>query len=172
MKKVLLVLFILFDLAVVAGSVFVLYTYLTRDRRGGLKVESMPPATSSVRPSPVKVSTGTVAGATGNHSILGNPPAAPPPVDTGTRHISFSYRSPHAHQVAIRADFTGWKAEPMKRNAAGVWMYTANLTPGEYAYCFSVDDKPPAKDPANKRTKMIGRAVVSAIVVAPLSSAK
>ena len=65
----------------------------------------------------------------------------------------FSYRNSHAKRVAIRADFTGWKAEPMQRDAAGVWTYKAALSPGEYAYCYSVDDKPPLKDPINKRTK-------------------
>ena len=89
------------------------------------------------------------------------------PAESGTRKILFSYRSPHAHQVSIRADFTGWKAQPMQKAANGSWTYQAQLTPGEYAYCYTADDKT-FKDPANKRTKVIGRTTVSAILVEAL----
>ena len=65
----------------------------------------------------------------------------------------------------IRAEFTGWRAEPMDKDAAtGVWKYTAVLDPGEYAYCYSVDDKS-IRDPANKHTKLVGKTVVSLLVV-------
>jgi 1,4-alpha-glucan branching enzyme len=83
------------------------------------------------------------------------------------RKILFTYRNPHAKAVSIRADFTGWKAEPMKKAAGGSWTYRAQLTPGEYAYCYTADDKT-FKDPANKRTKQIGRTTVSAILVEAL----
>ena len=71
----------------------------------------------------------------------------------------------------IRADFTGWRAEPMQRAPGGnIWKYMAVLEPGEYAYCFSVDDKS-IRDPANKRTKQVGKTRVSSIVVqAPAST--
>jgi 1,4-alpha-glucan branching enzyme len=76
----------------------------------------------------------------------------------------FSYANSKARQVALRADFTGWKAEAMKRDARGIWTFRTNLPPGEYAYIFMVDDSP-KKDPANKRTKRIGTTQVSAVVI-------
>ena len=79
----------------------------------------------------------------------------------------FKYTNAKARQVSIRADFTGWKAQPMIKGANGSWTYQAQLTPGEYAYCYTADDRT-FKDPANKRTKLIGRTVVSAIVVEAL----
>ena len=70
----------------------------------------------------------------------------------------------------IRADFTGWRAEPMQKEPGGhTWKYMAVLEPGEYAYCFSVDDKS-IRDPANKRTKQVGKTRVSSIVVQPPAS--
>jgi len=86
-----------------------------------------------------------------------------------SRKILFTYRNPHVKQVSIRADFTGWKAEPMQKAPNNSWTYQALLSPGEYAYCFTADDKT-FKDPANKRTKQIGRTLVSAIVVEGLPS--
>ena len=71
----------------------------------------------------------------------------------------------------VRADFTGWRAEPMEKDApTSTWKYMAVLEPGEYAYCYSVDDKS-IRDPANKHTKMVGKTVVSSIVVQPPSAA-
>ena len=151
MKKVLLGAFVLFDLALIAGSVFVLYTYLSK-RSASAKATPPAAAEPASTPSPASVAA-PAAGAT--------PAVSDPTVQAKV----FSYRNSHAKHVAIRADFTGWKAEPMQRDAAGVWTYKAVLSAGEYAYCYSVDDKPPLKDPVNKRTKLIGRAVVSAIVV-------
>ena len=66
----------------------------------------------------------------------------------------------------MRADFTGWKAVPMHRDNQGVWAFQAALPPGEYAYCFIVDDKA-IRDPFAKRSKVIGQATVSAVVVTP-----
>ena len=93
--------------------------------------------------------------------------APPPPGESTSRKILFTYRNSHARQVSIRADFTGWKAQAMNKAANGVWTYQAPLPPGEYAYCFTADDKT-FKDPANKRTKVIGRTTVSAILVEAL----
>jgi hypothetical protein len=155
LKKFFLGIFILFDLALIAGRAYVLYTHLLNGKSGiagtaPMNVKSIPTA------SPAVVSSGTASVGTA---------VAPISAPSATQTRIFSYRNSHAKHVAIRADFTGWKAEPMQRDSAGVWTYRAMLSPGEYAYCFSVDEKPPLKDPANKRTKVIGRAVVSAIVV-------
>lgn len=161
MKKALLALFILFDIALIGGSVFVLKSFLQGKMPSGAgRDRSGPPAASA--PSLPSVSTSAV-------SAAGAPTQTPPePENSTTRKIKFAYHNSRARKVAIRADFTGWKAEPMVKEANGVWTYNVALTPGEYAYCFSVDDKIPLKDPANKRTKVIGKAVVSAIVVQAL----
>ncbi len=87
------------------------------------------------------------------------------------RKNKFSYWNPKAKQVAIRADFTGWKAEAMHKDAKGMWVYQANLIPGEYYYCFAADDKKPITDPANPLKKRIGTTFVSAVVVKPASPA-
>jgi len=155
MKKFFLGVFILCDLILIAGSAFVLYTYLSK-RPASSGVTSPAATGPASTPSPAPAAGGAAP------SIM---PIAPPVPDATTQTKVFSYRNSHAKRVAIRADFTGWKAEPMQRDSAGVWTYKAALSPGEYAYCYSVDDKPPLKDPINKRTKLIGRAVVSAIVV-------
>ena len=52
----------------------------------------------------------------------------------------------------------------LKNSATNKWTYMAALEPGEYAYCFSVDNKS-IVDPANKRTKQVGKTRVSSIVV-------
>jgi len=169
MKKFLLGLFILFDLALIGGSVFVLVTYLSR--QPPLTAPSAAAAPPAAAPSAATPAAAAPAAPSAPANAAGGTAAAP--VVSGgqaTQTKIFSYRNSHAKHVAIRADFTGWKAEPMQRDSAGVWTYRAVLSPGEYAYCYSVDDKPPLKDPVNKRTKVIGRAVVSAIVVEPSPS--
>ena len=158
MKKVLLGGFIFFDVVLIGGSGFVLFTYITHKMParswnvlGSSKAAAAPVKdTNSLTSSPDKK--------------IGGPAAPGASADSAMRKILFSYRSPHSKQVSIRADFTGWKAEPMKKAANGTWTYQAQLTPGEYAYCFTADDKT-FKDPFNKRTKQIGRTAVSAIVV-------
>jgi hypothetical protein len=158
MKKAFLGAFIFVDIGLIGGSAFVLFT--TISQKMSVHSVSFPSAPSSAANS-APASTGKAVG--GGISA----PAAS--ADSSTRNIKFSYRSPHAKQVSIRADFTGWKAEPMQKGANGTWTYQAALTPGEYAYCYTADDKT-FKDPANKRTKQIGRTLVSAIVVEPRSS--
>jgi hypothetical protein len=166
MKKALLVLFICFDLALIGGSVYVLYNYLSH--RPARPTHSQPNAVPGTPVAPVTAP--AVAVSSGSAVEIAPVIAASTPDGQTTRTKIFSYRNSRAKHVAIRADFTGWKADPMERDAAGVWTYKAVLSPGEYAYCYSVDDKPPLKDPVNKRTKLIGRAVVSAIVVEPFPS--
>ncbi len=165
MKKFFLVAFIVFDLALIGAGVFVLYGYVTH------KVPLPPALSKPVIVTPAATSTPT-APSTSPIKVIGggllNPAA---PGESTNRKILFTYRNAHARQVFIRADFTGWKAQPMAKAANGSWTYQAQLTPGEYAYCFTADDKT-FKDPANKRTKVIGRTTVSAIMVEALPSKK
>ena len=164
MKKFLLVVFILLDMALIGAGSFVLYGYITHKvQLPALPALSNPitasPSPATRTPAPLPASSSKAIGAG-----LVNPVA---PGETSTRKILFTYRNSRVRQVAIRADFTGWKAQPMVKAANGSWTYLAQLTPGEYAYCFTADDKT-FKDPANKRTKVIGRTTVSAIMVEAL----
>lgn len=179
MKKVFLILFILLDITVMLGAAVLLYRHFGGTGLDALGLSSRPafqgttvaPPTPDSGEAPVRSSTNslisTPAVNTSTSGVVGTSPA---PNEAGSRNIKFSYRNPKAKQVAIRADFTGWKAVPMQKDAAGIWTHQAALTPGEYAYCFTVDDKT-FKDPANKRTKQIGRTFVSAILVKPNPSA-
>lgn len=176
MKKFFLIAFLVFDLALVGGGSFVLYAYVTHKgvldfNRKSTAVPTVPATATS--PGLVSVSTTTSsANPVSSTNSLISAPVTASATEPGTRKILFQYRNSKANKVFIRADFTGWKAEAMQKNAStGVWIYQANLTPGEYAYCFTADDKT-FKDPFNKRTKPIGRTLVSAIVVEPLASSK
>jgi hypothetical protein len=178
MKKFFLILFIVADVAIMAAAVFVLYVSVAKRfasgtggaKPGGSPVAALPMPATAPKGKPASPPGALIAPSTPPvlGGVVGRGNAA---VEAGTRKILFSYRNPKAKRVAIRADFTGWKAEPMRREANGVWTYRASLSPGEYAYCYTADDKT-FKDPANKRTKQIGRTFVSAIVVEPLPSAK
>jgi len=161
MKRFFLGLFILFDIGAIGASGYILTAYI-RNQVASPSLPATAPDKAAAK-SPLS-SPSTMAVTAGSPTAGGAPP------ETSALNKSFSYRNSRAKHVAIRADFTGWKAAPMTRDDKGVWTYTIALTPGEYAYCYSVDDKPPLKDPANKRTKLIGRAVVSAIVVEAPSS--
>jgi hypothetical protein len=170
MKKVLLVSLILLDLVIMVPAAFFLYVHLSTHQN----FTKLTPPT----PTPVRT-TNPIASSTHQETLINvssgpaaaistsTPPAA---AEAGMRKILFSYRNPKAKQVFIRADFTGWKADMMHKDAKAMWVYQANLLPGEYAYCFTVDDKT-FRDPANKRTKQIGRTFVSAIVVKPSAPA-
>jgi hypothetical protein len=164
MKKFLLLVFIMFDIALIGAGAFVLYGTVTHKvQLPALPALSKPmipnSVVPSVTPSPTTPTPAPSAKAIGGGLL--NPVA---PNDSSARKILFTYRNPHVRQVSIRADFTGWKAQPMVKATNGSWTYFAQLTPGEYAYCFTADDKT-FKDPANKRTKVIGRTTVSAIMV-------
>jgi hypothetical protein len=154
MKRLFLIVFMVFDVALIGVASFVLYRYATRNVQlpSGMTHSGVAPANpTALSPSPAK-------------AIGGGLLSPVEPSDSATRKILFTYRNAHVRQVSIRADFTGWKAQPMSKAANGSWTYLAQLTPGEYAYCFTADDKT-FKDPANKRTKVIGRTTVSAIMV-------
>ncbi len=151
MKKFFLVLFIILDLALMAAAGLFLWKRLQ-----GLSLVQVKPVSSAAR---VVTSSATASG-----GLITPTTGLDAAADGAMRKILFSYPNSKARQVAIRADFTGWKAEAMNRNDKGVWTYQATLAPGEYAYCYTVDDKT-FKDPANKKTKQIGRTFVSAITV-------
>jgi hypothetical protein len=174
-KKLFLLAFIFTDVCVMAGAAVILYLHFSHRSLSDLGVHA-PAGISNALP---MSSTGTVSAARTSGNTLINPGAnvstttvaasstlATATAEPGTRNIKFTYRNPKAHQVSIRADFTGWKAMPMQKDAAGMWAFATALAPGEYAYCYTVDDKT-FKDPANKRTKQIGRTFVSAILVKP-----
>ena len=160
MKKVFLGLFIFLDLVMISASAYVLYAYILR--QAPVRAASKSTAPAPAGPSAAAVSTAPV-------TTSGNAFNVPSLPSTTARKILFSYHNSRAKKVSVRADFTGWKAEEMRKTANGVWTYQAILSPGEYAYCYTADDKT-FKDPANKRTKQIGRTMVSAIVVEALPS--
>lgn len=161
MKKFFLSLFILLDLAVIGGAGYFLYAHVT----GKAVMTSLPPAVRAhAAPGGPIPSTGTPAPVMPAVLSSSGSAAAPIPPTSPYRNIGFKYKNAKAKQVLIRADFTGWKGVPMKRGPDGTWTYTQQLTPGEYAYCFTVDNKI-IKDPANKHTKRIAQTPVSSIVV-------
>ncbi|MFA5975952.1 MAG: hypothetical protein WC859_07270 [Elusimicrobiota bacterium] len=166
MKKPLLLLFILLDVMAMSAAGVVLYL------RMAPKLKPVVPSRKDINRSVDELGVSTtpaVDAVASTEPVQGIPPvlsAAATRVEPGIRKILFKYSNSKARQVALRADFTGWKAEPMRRDARGVWTYQANLTPGEYAYIFTADEKP-VRDPANKHIKRIGTTQVSAIVVKP-----
>lgn len=165
MKKILLMVLILLDIVIMAAAAFFLYVHMTTHSNPPMMTVFNPTSAPASAPTSVSPRPNSLIVASSATPAIAN---AQPPVEGGMRKILFSYRNPKAKQVFIRADFTGWKADAMHKDAKGMWVYQANLLPGEYAYCYTVDDKT-FRDPANKRTKQIGRTYVSAIVVKPVS---
>lgn len=169
MKKVLLLVLILLDIVIMASAAFFLYMHMTKHSNGSMvRMLTSAPAPLMNQPANPGVAiprSGSLIVASSSTAVIAS---SQPPMEGGMRKILFSYRNPKAKEVFIRADFTGWKADAMHKDAKGMWIYQANLLPGEYAYCFTVDDKT-FRDPANKRTKQIGRTYVSAIIVKPPS---
>jgi hypothetical protein len=175
MKKFFLFLFILVDLAVVAASVLFLISRIKGTPLPGqlhLPASLTPATPAPARPgaaipasgaAPATSTTTAATAATGNPAL---PKPAATTIRTNTRKILFSYKNSKAQRVMIRGDFTGWRAEPMKKEAGSTWTYTSVLEPGDYGYLYSVDDKPKL-DPANKHTKLVGKTTVSAILVKP-----
>jgi hypothetical protein len=168
MKKFFLLIFIVIDLAVFAGACLLIYNRLSESHTP-LTVATLVPG---AHPAPaMPLSANAVHTSTASMTPAATPATAPgsSSLEPATRNIKFTYRNSKAKQVSIRADFTGWKAQPMIKDAAGVWSFQAALPPGEYAYCFTVDGRA-IRDMANKRTKIIGQTTVSAVVVNPLAN--
>jgi hypothetical protein len=162
MKKFFLVLFILVDGVAMAGAAFIIYSALTgnpHSLKSALPMVGMHMPGAAI-PKAIRPAAGGTAVA-----VSTAPASVPLTPTTPYRNIGFTYKNTKAKQVLIRADFTGWKGVPMKRDAGGLWSYSAQLVPGEYAYCFTVDDKI-IKDPAAKHSKLIAQTMVSAITVA------
>jgi len=162
MKKFFLIVFILVDLGVMGAAGAFLYTYVDHKKAHTLKSVTRP---SSVTPLPIAPILGGVKTSTAAVAVTPTPNPVPAMTASPYRNIVFSYKNVKARQVLIRADFTGWKGVPMKRDAHGLWTFTQQLIPGEYAYCFTVDDKI-IRDPANKHTKLIAQTQVSSITIA------
>jgi len=170
MKKFLLTLFLLADLILVIGVSAFLFFYV---QGKPLPIpDSLMPIRLPTRASPVT----SVAASTS--TVVSTPPLVliPPPPGAGgvtLRNLRFTYKNSKAKEVSIRADFTGWRAKPMVRDSAGVWIYDDKLAPGEYAYAFAVNNGDRISiipDPASKRSKMIGQNKVSSIEVKPAPS--
>jgi len=161
MKKFLLILFILFDVLVITASVMFLISRVKMNRDNAMTIGV--PVSRTLSAPPVASSSTVTISTAAQTQISSSPTASATPV-SGQRKF-FSYRNSRAKKVMIRGDFTDWRPAPMQKDpASGKWTYMAVLEPGEYAYCFSVDDKS-IRDPSNKRTKQFGKARVSSIVV-------
>jgi hypothetical protein len=180
MKKILLVIFIVLDLAVISlASMFL----RARIKGEPFQVPMLPTALSNILPKnlpgigqPAAVPSPQAAVPRTAPAVPAAKPAAPaapaaPILPPNSHKILFSYKNSKPRKVMIRADFTGWKEEPMVKEG-NEWKYTAILEPGEYAYCFSIDGKKPIKDPFNKRVKKVGTTFVSSIVVPPTAPAR
>ena len=59
------------------------------------------------------------------------------------RRVLFTFYAPRAEEVLLLADFNNWDAtaQPMKKDADGLWQKITYLYPGRYEYRFLVDDK-------------------------------
>ena len=167
MKKAFFVLLILVDLGIIGASAFLIYLRATHQNLPGIRgplgtaaqsLASLPRTSAGIANQTASTMT-IVATSTGG---VVEPAAS----DANVSHKLFSYRNPKAQQVFIRGDFTGWRAEPMRKDEKGTWIYEKALTPGEYGYCFSVNDKI-FPDPNNKHKKLVGKTPVSSVVVLP-----
>jgi len=184
MKKFFVFLGLILNFAVMVGSIFFL---IDRLKGGQISSPSKSIATLPKRREPPpseNISTPSLSSSTVNTGAASKPmeageeasslqkKPAPAPLSapalsstegheaSRNRKILFSFNNAKARLVMIRADFTGWKAEPMQKEGKQLWTYTATLTPGDYGYLFAVDGKA-IRDPANKKTKKIGTNLVS-----------
>src|SRR3954469_21422516 len=87
--------------------------------------------------------------AAGAAALLCLPAALTAGASEDYRNILFQYQNPTARQVSILGDFNGWRLEPMKRGARGLWISHQRLSPGRYEYAFLADRRVVA-DPWNR----------------------
>lgn len=79
----------------------------------------------------------------------------------------FVFKTPQVtKQVKLKGDFNGWNANSaiLKEYTKGEYKIDLNLSPGEYAYQFVVDDKE-TLDPTNKATKSNGMGGTNSLLV-------
>jgi hypothetical protein len=84
----------------------------------------------------------TVDGVECSAISVGNGKPAPPPVKpTVNGEPTFRFNGPNAQAVFVAGEFNQWSntANPMQKDAAGVWTATLALKPGRYQYKFIVD---------------------------------
>lgn len=81
-------------------------------------------------------------------------PAAPAAPTPATGNASFNYVDPAAKSVSVAGEFNNWnaKANPLQKDATGIWTATVQLKPGKYQYKFVVNDTDWLADPANPET--------------------
>src|SRR5262245_25635588 len=132
MKKVGLILFILADLAIMSAAASFLYVHLNRPKSSSIESAAAPAGRPTQPPAAAPTGSPVSATTTGPATLAGG---------GSLRKILFKYPNSKARNVSIRADFTGWKAEPMVRDEKGIWTYQANLEPGEYGYAYSFVDE-------------------------------
>lgn len=80
-------------------------------------------------------------------------PAATPAAASGS-NVTFSYVDPAAKSVAVAGEFNKWsmKANPLQKDASGIWTATLQLKPGRYQYKLVVNETDWVVDPANPET--------------------
>lgn len=62
-------------------------------------------------------------------------------VADGNGNVTFTFAGPDAKAVSVAGEFNQWndKANPLKKDAVGIWTTTLSLKPGKYQYKFVVD---------------------------------
>jgi 1,4-alpha-glucan branching enzyme len=75
---------------------------------------------------------------------------APAAAPTGGA-VAFSYADPGANSVSVAGEFNNWNttANPMQKDAFGIWTVTIPLKPGRYQYKFVVNGTDWKLDPVN-----------------------
>jgi hypothetical protein len=76
--------------------------------------------------------------------------------------VQFVLVAGEARRVTLVGDFNGWDpgAEPLRRDAAGIWSATVTLPPGRHSYAFIVDDSiwtPDPRVPGSRSDEDFGR---------------
>jgi 1,4-alpha-glucan branching enzyme len=105
-------------------------------------------------------------------------PAAAPPAPTAGPQVTaagvvFRYADPTARSVSVAGEFNNWNinANPMQRDATGVWTAVIPIPPGTHGYKFVVNGSEWKMDPANPQTKIVGDVENSALVVGAVAPA-
>src|SRR5258708_2116973 len=117
MRKFFLVVFILLDFAVMAGAAFVLYFRITGPNKMAAVMpqvlSSVPGMGNTLKPLLAPVARNPALSTAAPSLIAPSPGGTAAPAQDNLIRKTFSYRNSRAKRVMIRAEFTGWKAEPM-----------------------------------------------------------